>query len=86
MQLKHELQALSLTRDGTVPLNRACPSFREARLGPAGSHLSHAGVVVATEGAVKDDGRMGAAYVSLDNSLPTRSFAVLPPPHLCGQN
>ena len=79
MQLKQELQALSLTRDGAVPLDSACPSFREARLGPAGSHLSHAGVVVATDGAVKHDGRMGAAYVSLDNRLPTRSFVVLGP-------
>ena len=80
MQLIHELQALSLTRDRTIPLNRACLSFLEARLSPAGSRLSHAGVVVATDGAVKDDGRMGAAYVSLDNRLPTRSFVVLGPP------
>ena len=79
-QLKKELQALTLTRDGTVPLDRSCPSFREARLGPAGSHLSYAGVVVATDGSLKDDGRMGAAYVCLDNQLPSRSFVVLGPP------
>jgi ribonuclease HI len=39
-------------------------------------------VVVATDGSVKDDGRMGAAYVALDNRLPPRSesFVVLGPP------
>ena len=37
-------------------------------------------MVVATDGAVKDDGRMGAAYAFLDNRLLIRSFVVLPPP------
>jgi hypothetical protein len=68
------LRAIPLTRDGTVPLDSTCPAFREATLGPAGSYLTHTGVVVATDGSVKDDGRMGAAYVALDNRLPPRSF------------
>jgi hypothetical protein len=50
----------------------AFAAFREATLGPAGSYLTHTGVVVATDGSVKDDGRMGAAYVALDNRLPPR--------------
>ena len=79
-QLRQALHTISLSRDGTVPLDSDCPSIREARLGPAGSHLTYSGVVVATDGAVKDDGRMGGAYVSLDNKLPTRSFVVLGPP------
>ena len=79
-ELRDALKAISLTRDGTVPLDSTCPAFREATLGPAGSYLTHAGVVVATDGSVKDDGRMGAAYVALDNRLPPRSFVVLGPP------
>ena len=76
-ELRDALKAISLTRDGTVPLDSTCPAFREATLGPAGSYLTHAGVVVATDGSVKDDGRMGAAYVALDNRLIPRSFVVL---------
>jgi hypothetical protein len=79
-ELRDALKAISLTRDGTVPLDSTCPAFREATLGPAGSYLTHTGVVVATDGSVKDDGRMGAAYVALDNRLPPRSFVVLGPP------
>ena len=47
MQLKDALQVFTLTRDGTVPLDRACPYFREARLGPEleGSDLNDPGVV-----------------------------------------
>ena len=56
-QLKDTLQAVHLSREGEVPLDSSCPSFWEARLGPAGSSLNHAGVVVATDGSVKDDGR-----------------------------
>ena len=79
-QLKEALRAVQLTREGTVPLDRSCPSFREARLGPAGWALTHGGVIVATDGAVKEDGRMGAAYVALDGRIPARSFVVLGPP------
>jgi hypothetical protein len=81
-ELRDALQAIPLTRDGTVPLDSTCPAFREATLGPAGSYLTHTGVVVATDGSVKDDGRMGAAYVALDNTdrLPPRSLVVLGPP------
>ena len=79
-ELRDALQAIPLTREGTVPLDSTCPAFREATLGPAGSYLTHTGVVVATDGSVKDDGRMGAAFVALDNRLPPRSFVVLGPP------
>jgi len=80
-QLKRELQDIVLSRDGTVPLDSACPYFREAKLGPAGAALTFPGTIVATDGAVKEDGRMGAAYVSLDAcAMPPRSFVVLGPP------
>ena len=46
----------------------------------AGPAMNHPCVVVATDGAVKSDGRMGAAYVSLGDRLPARSFVVLGPP------
>ena len=42
--------------------------------------MNHPGVVVATDGAVKSDCRMGAAYVSLGDRLPARSFVVFSPP------
>ena len=71
----------SLTRDGTIPLETASPLFREAQLGPAGWALTYPGIVVATDGAVKEDGRMGCAYVSLDdNAMPPRAFVVFGPP------
>jgi hypothetical protein len=83
-ELRDALQAIPLTRNGTVPLDSTCPAFREATLGPAGSYLTHTGVVVATDVSVKDDGRMGAAYVALDNRFPPRSFVVLGPLRQCG--
>ena len=80
-QLKFALQNIVLTRDGTIPLETASPLFREAQLGPAGWALTYPGIVVATDGAVKEDGRMGCAYVSLDdNVMPPRAFVVLGPP------
>ena len=78
-QLAETLSALTLTRDGAVPLDISCPSFREALLGPTDAALNQRGTVAATDGAVKEDGRM-AAYVSLSDKLPARSFVVLGPP------
>ena len=78
-QLTEALSALTLTRDGAVLLEASCgvvPSL----LGPTGSAMNHRGVIVATNKAVKDDGRLGAAYMSLSNKLPARSFVVLGPP------
>ena len=45
-----------------------------------GSAMNHRGVIAATDGAVKEDGRMGAAYVTLSNKLPARSFVLPGPP------
>jgi len=79
-QLQQELKALILTRDGAVPLDADCPSFKEALLGPGGASLNYSGTIIATDGAVKSDGSMGAAYVALGNRIPPRSFVVLGPP------
>ncbi len=59
-KLTKELSELKLTRDEAVTLDASCPSFQEAQLGPTGSALNQQSVVVATDGAVKSDGRMGA--------------------------
>ena len=80
-QLAEALSALTLTTDSAVLLEVSCPSFREALLGPTGLALNQRGTTVAaTNGAGKEDGRMGAAYVSLSDKLPARSFVVLGPP------
>ena len=80
-QLAEALSALTLRRDGAVPLDVSCPSFREALIGPIGAAaLNQSGTVAATDGAVKEDGRAPAAYVSLSDKLPASSFVVLGPP------
>ena len=61
-------------------MDTSFPSFLEALLGPAGPAMNHPCVTVATDRAVKSDGRMGAVYVSLGDRLPARSFVVLGPP------
>ena len=78
--LRQALCKIRLTKDGVVPLHVDCPSFREALLGPAGEGLNYPGTILATDGSVKEDGSMGAAYVALGNSIPARSFVVLGPP------
>lgn len=58
-----------------LQLDASCPSFTEALLGPAGSAMTHSGII-ATDGAVKIDGRMGAAYVSQGNRMAAQFWAV----------
>ena len=67
-------------RSSPVPLYADCPSFKEALLGPGGASLNYSGTIIATDGAVKAEGSMGAAYVALGNRIPSRSFVVLGPP------
>ena len=61
--LIRRLERLHLTADGVVPLDPSCLSSREAVLGPAGPAYSLSGFVAATDGSLKKDGCMGAAYV-----------------------
>jgi len=79
-QLRLTMRTVRLTRDGAVPLDPDCPSFKEAQLGPGGAGFNNNGTIIATDGAVKEDGRMGAAYVALGNKIPPRAFIVLGPP------
>ena len=74
--LKRRLDGICLTADGVVPLDLACPSAREAVLGPAGKAYLHPGVTVGTDGSLKSNGAMGAAFVSKDGRVPARSVAV----------
>ncbi len=52
-------------------------SSREAAYGPVGFAYRYSGVIVATNGSLKEDGRMGAAFVSMGDRIPARSVAVV---------
>ena len=85
-QLAEALFALTLTRDGAVPLDASCPSFSEALLGPRGWALDQRGTVVATDGAVKEDGRMGRhTCPSATSCLPAR-LSCWARPQQCGRS
>ena len=75
-QQKLRLSSIRLTEDGVVAPDLSCPSAREVLLGPMASAYTYEGVVVATDGSLKHDGAMGAAFVALGNRVPARSVAV----------
>jgi hypothetical protein len=62
-QQKLRLSSIRLTEDGVVPLDLACPSAQEVLRGPMASAYEYEGVVVATDGSLKHDGAMGAAFL-----------------------
>ena len=76
-ELKLRLSHLRLTADGVDP---ADPCSGEAAYGPVGRAYRYPGIVVATDGSLKDDGRMGAAFVSMGGRVPARSVAVVGAP------
>ena len=78
--MKAALNSIRLTTDGVVPLDHTSPSFREASFGPAAAAYNQSGIVVATDGSLRKNGAMGAAFVSKDNRLPARSVAVFGQP------
>ena len=78
--MREALQRLRLTTDGVVPLDETSPSFREASFGPAAAAYSHTGIVVATDGSLRKNGAMGAAFVAKGNKLQARSVAVFGQP------
>jgi len=61
-ELKLRLSDLRLTADGVDPSDS---SGREAAYGPVEPAYQYPGTIVATDGSLKDDGRMGAAFVSM---------------------
>jgi len=79
-EIKAKVDSIHLSADGVVPLDLSCPSSREAMLGPARNAYTHSGIVVATDGSLKTNGAMGAAFVAKDSRLTERSVAVLGPP------
>ena len=74
--LKARLESIALTEDGVVPLDMADPLAREALLGPAGAAYRNQGIVVGSDGSLRRDGAMGAAYASRNSEMPARSVAV----------
>ena len=77
--LMRALDGIRLSRDGVVQLDPAGHAFQEACRGVAGSAYGGSGITVATDGSLSDEGAMGAAFVSLDPSLPSQSATVLGP-------
>ena len=58
------------------PTGRIVPFFQGGIARPAGSAITHWGIIVITDGALKIDGRMGAAYVSQGNRMAAQFWAV----------
>ena len=75
-RLKKALRDIPLTSDGVVLPDPSDPDCREIDLGPFGSLYQRSGVIVATDGSLRKDGAMGAAFVSLQGKLPPKSAAV----------
>ena len=72
-ELKLRLTALHLTTGGVTPSD---PLGREVAYGPTGAAYQYDRIIVATDGSLKDDGSMGAAFVSMGGRIPARSVAV----------
>ena len=70
-RLTRRLESISLTADVVVSLDFSCLSSREAVLGPVGPAYSLSGLVVATDGSLRENGAMGAAYVSIGGRPPS---------------
>ena len=79
-RLTRRLESIPLTADGVIPLDLSCLSSREAVLGPVGPAYSLSGLVVATDGSLRNSWAMGAAYISIGGWLPPRSVSVFGQP------
>ena len=79
-RLTRRLELTTLTADGVIPLDLSCLSSREAALGPVGPAYSLSWLVVATDGSLRKNGAMGAAYVSIGGRLPLRSVSIFGQP------
>jgi hypothetical protein len=77
--LKRRADSISLSAYVVVPLDLACPSSREALLGPAGTYANSC-IVVATDGSCRRDWSVGAALMPKDGRLPARCVAVFGQP------
>lgn len=68
--LSGRIEAMDLSSEGKCPFNSSSLSMREARHGPGGPYYNWNGIVAASDGSVRKDGRMGAAAVTLDEKIP----------------
>lgn len=67
---------LSLSKDGVIIPDVHDPTSREAMLGPSGQYYSLNGITVATDGSLKHDGAMGAAFIPLTADMAPRGSTV----------
>ena len=75
-RLRLTRSSIHLTEDGVIPVDLSFPSAGEVLQGPVGAAYSKEGVVVATDGALMNDGAMGAAFVALGDKVPACSAVV----------
>ena len=76
LRLSQLISSMPLSQAGHAPLNNNSLFMREAVHGPAGPYYHLPGVVAATDGSVRADGRMGSAAVFLHNRMPILKMAV----------
>ncbi len=74
-ELIQRLADLRLTVEG---VDQSDLLGREAAYGPSGAVYRNDGII-ATDGSLKDDGSMGAVFVSMGERIPARSVAVFGP-------
>ena len=58
-----------VTDDGLVPPELTDPSAREALLGPAGAAYGNKGIVIGSNGSLRKDCALGAAYAFKENLI-----------------
>ncbi len=75
-ELIQRLTDFRLTVESVDPSD---PPGLEAAYGQSGSVYRNDCIIVATDGSLKDDGSMGAAFVSMGERIPAHSVAVFGP-------
>ena len=76
LRLSQLVSKMPLSSTGHAPFHNNRLFMREAIYGPAGPYYDLAGVVAATDGSVRSDGRMGSAAVFFHNRMATLKQAV----------
>ncbi len=77
-ELRLRLTILVFSRDGLIPFDPACP---ETRLGTSGHLYSQHGLIAATYGSIKTDGRKDVSACWPRPDLVRISFEVHRPPN-----
>jgi hypothetical protein len=71
-ELKLRLTSLRLTLEGVAPSD---PLGREVAYSPMGAVYQYDCILVATDGSLKGDSSMGAAFVSMGERIPARRLS-----------